>query len=244
MTDAGPMLVVCAHPGDFVWRAAGAIALAVAEDRQVTIVCLSYGERGESASQWRAGKGLDEIKAVRRDEGQRAADALGAKIEFLDAGDYPLVETAALLDELVRIYRRIAPSVVLTHAVEDPYNADHPVAAAIARKARILAQAPGVAPGTGDVLGAPPVFCFEPHQPEMCGFRPDVLLDITPVWDRKRAAMEQLAAQGHLLEYYTDLGRRRGVQARRNSGPNLGLPADSYGEAYQRVFPLVTRTLA
>ena len=244
MTDAGPMLVVCAHPGDFVWRAAGAIALAVAEDRPVTIVCLSYGERGESASQWRAGKSLDEIKVVRHEEGQRAADALGAHIEFLDAGDYPLIETPELLDRLVRIYRRVAPAVVLTHPADDPYNTDHPVASAIARKARILAQAPGVAPGTGEVLGAPPVFCFEPHQPEMCGFRPDVLLDITPVWEHKQKAMQLLAAQGHLLEYYTDLGRRRGVQARRNSGPNLGLPADTYGEAYQRVFPQVTRALA
>ncbi len=241
-TDA--MLVVCAHPGDLVWRAAGAVALAVAEGRPVTIVCLSYGERGESASQWRAGKTLEEIKSVRHDEGRRAADVLGADIEFLDAGDYPLEERPGLLDRLIATYRRAAPAVVLTHTESDPYNTDHPVASALARKARILAQAPGVAPGTGEVLGAPPVFYFEPHQPEMCGFRPDVLLDVTEVWPIKRKAMEQLAAQGHLLEYYSDLGRRRGVQARRNSGPNLGLSAGTYAEAFQRVFPQVTRTLS
>ncbi|MCZ8261228.1 MAG: PIG-L family deacetylase, partial [Beijerinckiaceae bacterium] len=41
-------LVVTAHPGDFVWRAGGAIALHVAKGYRVKIACLSYGERGES----------------------------------------------------------------------------------------------------------------------------------------------------------------------------------------------------
>ena len=42
-------LVVSAHSADFVWRAGGAIALHAAEGVAVTVVCLSYGERGESA---------------------------------------------------------------------------------------------------------------------------------------------------------------------------------------------------
>ena len=33
---------------------------------------------------------------------------------------------------------------------------------------------------------------FEPHQPEQCGWKPDVLLDITDVWETKRAAMEAM----------------------------------------------------
>ena len=63
-----PLLVVSAHAGDFVWRAGGAIAAAMAG--QATVVCVSYGERGESASQWRPDT-LDEIKAIRRAEARR-----------------------------------------------------------------------------------------------------------------------------------------------------------------------------
>ena len=48
--EAKSLLVVSAHAGDFVWRAGGAIALHAARGWQVKIVCLSYGERGESAS--------------------------------------------------------------------------------------------------------------------------------------------------------------------------------------------------
>jgi 4-oxalomesaconate hydratase len=236
-------LVISAHAADFVWRAGGAIALAAARGEPVTVVCLSYGERGESASAWRAGKTLNEIKALRRGEAESAAAVLGARIEFLDAGDYPLRETDALLDRLIAIFREVNPAVVLTHTLADPYNGDHPVAGQLALKARVLAQAPGV-PGPGEVIGTPPVFLFEPHQPEMCGFKPEVLLDISPVFETKRKAMECMAAQHHLWEYYTDLAKRRGTQLQRNAGPNLGLPNSTLGEAYMRVFPQVTGTLA
>ncbi|MFJ1608756.1 PIG-L deacetylase family protein [Streptomyces sp. NPDC088253] len=236
-------LVITAHAGDFVWRAGGAIALAASRGEKVTIACLTYGERGESAKAWREGKSLEEIKEIRRAEAEAAASTLGARVRFLDAGDYPLLATRQLTDQLVRIYRDTQPDVVLTHPLDDPYNGDHPAAARMALDARVLAQAIGY-PSEGEIIGAPPVFFFEPHQPEMCGFRPEVLLDITPVWETKRKAMECLAAQQHLWDYYTDLGKRRGVQLKRNAGPNLGLPHATYGEAYMRPYPQVTEELA
>jgi 4-oxalomesaconate hydratase len=242
MTQTGPVLVVSAHAGDFVWRAGGAIALAASQGAEVTVLCLSYGERGESARAWREGKKLDEVKALRRDEASSAAGVLGANIEFLDAGDYPLRESAGLIDDIVRCFRRVEPAVVLTHALADPYNPDHPAAARMALQARVLAQAIGY-DAPGEPLGAPPVFLFEPHQPEQCDFKPQVLLDITEVFPAKRQAMECLAAQQHMWDYYTDLAKRRGVQLRRNAGPNLGLAQTCMAEAYMRVYPQVTGTL-
>ncbi len=82
----------------------------------------------------------------------------------------------------------------------DPYNPDHPAANQISLQTRVYAQAEGY-PLPGPALGAPPVFMFEPHQPEQCEFKPDVLLDITPVWEQKRQAMESMEAQRHLVEY-------------------------------------------
>ncbi len=238
----GPVLVISAHAGDFVWRAGGAMALAAARGAPVTVVCLTFGERGESARAWREGKQLDEIKAIRRDEAASAASVLGASIEFLDAGDYPLRESAELVDQIVRCYRRISPAVVLTHPLADPYNPDHAAAARMTLQARVLAQAAGYE-APGEPLGAPPVFLFEPHQPEQCDFKPQVLLDITQVFAVKRRAMEALVAQQHMWEYYTDLARRRGVQLRRNAGPNLGVAHDTMAEAYMRVYPQVTAVL-
>ena len=238
----GPFLVISAHAGDFVWRAGGAIALASLRGAGVTVLCLSYGERGESAKAWREGKQLAEVKEIRRDEASRAAEVLGAAIEFADAGDYPLRESGELVDAVVRCYRRVSPAVVLTHALADPYNPDHPAAARIALQARVYAQAIGY-DAPGEPLGAPPVYLFEPHQPEMCDFKPQVLLDITEVFETKRQAMECLKAQPHMWDYYTDLARRRGVQLRRNAGPNLGLAHATMAEAYMRLYPEVTGML-
>ena len=199
------------------------------------MLCLSYGERGESAKAWREGKNLDEVKAIRREEASQAAAVLGASIEFLDAGDYPLRESEELVDAIVRCYRRVVPTVVLTHTLADPYNGDHPAAARMALQARVLAQAIGYE-APGEPLGAPPVFLFEPHQPEQCDFKPQVLLDITEVFDTKRKAMECLKAQPHMWDYYTDLARRRGVQFERNAGPNLGLAHD-HGRGVHAALP-------
>lgn len=242
------LLVVSAHAGDFVWRAGGAIAAATQRGERAVVACMSYGERGESASQWLRGKPIEEIKQLRRAEAEAAAAALGADVEFLDLGDYPLLESPAAVERLVEVYRRVQPTVVLTHPLADPYNGDHPAAARMALQARILAQAIGVAvdgeyPSQEEIIGAPPVFFFEPHQPEQSDFKPNVLLDITAAYPLKRQAMECLSAQKHMWDYYTSLAVRRGVQVKRNAGPNLGLAHETMGEAYMRYYPQVTSVL-
>jgi 4-oxalomesaconate hydratase len=61
---------------------------------------------------------LEKVMAGRRDEAERAAEALGAEIEFFDAGDYPLHLTEAHKERLIDIYRELNPSFVLTHSLE------------------------------------------------------------------------------------------------------------------------------
>lgn len=234
------ILVISAHAADFVWRAGGAMALYHERGYRVRILCLSYGERGESEKLWREpGMTLDRVKDARQAESERAAQILGAEIRFFDCGDYPLRISDGLIEELVSEYRRWQPELILTHSFSDPYNSDHPEAAQLTLRARIYAQAAGY-PSAHRKLGAPPVFMFEPHQPEQCDFKPQLLLDITSVFDRKRKAMESMAAQEHLWEYYTDLAKRRGTQAVRNSG----ITGIKYAEAYQRVYPQVTADLS
>jgi 4-oxalomesaconate hydratase len=236
---ADTALVVSAHSADFVWRAGGAIALHAARGWQVTVLCLSYGERGESAKLWRQpGMTLERVKAEREKEARAAAAVLGVHdIQFWDLGDYPIALSRDSLFRLVDVFRAVQPRFVLTHSKEDPYNHDHPAVTDFTQNARITAQAHGHNPGQ-TVLGAPPVYLFEPHQPEQCNWRPDMLLDITPVWERKRAAIECMAGQEHLWEYYTRVALQRGAQAARNSEKPV-----KWGEGFQSVFPHVVETL-
>jgi 4-oxalomesaconate hydratase len=233
------VLVVSAHAADFVWRAGGAIALYAQRGFRVRILCLSFGERGESERLWRQpGMTLDCVKTSRRAESEKAAAILGAEIRFFDSGDYPMRPTEETVHEMVTEFRKLQPEIVLTHSSADPYNPDHPQANDLTLRTRVYAQAAGY-PAEGKKLGAPPVFMFEPHQPEQCEFKPQILLDITSVFDVKRKAMESMEAQEHLWEYYTDLARRRGSQAVRNSGRK----EIKYAEAYQRVYPQVSGAL-
>jgi 4-oxalomesaconate hydratase len=232
-------LVVSAHSADFIWRAGGAIALYSKRGWKVKVVCLSFGEKGESQKLWKdPAMTMDRVKAGRRAEAERAGTILGASdIEFFDLGDYPLRTTLQSLERLADIYQALRPEWVLTHSLEDPYNFDHPEASRFAQEARVVAQAHG-RKGAAGAIGAPPVFLFEPHQTEQCNWKPQVILDITEVWDTKRKAFEQMDAQQHLWEYYTRVAMQRGAQGARNSDRKM-----QYGEAYQRVFPLVTGDL-
>ena len=90
----GRLLVVSAHAADFVWRAAGYIAVVTAAFGQAHVVCLSYGEHGESPGAWKQpGMTLDRVKEIRRAEAEAAGQVLGASMHFLDQGDYPLPDT-------------------------------------------------------------------------------------------------------------------------------------------------------
>src|SRR5690606_5788687 len=236
-------LVVSAHSADFVWRAGGAIATHVEQGYRMKVICLAFGERGESAKLWRKeGMTLEGVKQARREEAMKAAEILGAEIEFFDLGDYPLRVNDEALMRLVDVYRDLLPSFVLSHSEKDPYNFDHPLAMHVAQEARIIAQAEGHNPGQ-PIVGAPPVYAFEPHQTEQCGWIPNTFLDITDVWDKKYQAIQAMAGQEHLWEYYTRVAQQRGVQAKRNIGITAARNIE-YAEGYMRLTPAVVGDLS
>tara|TARA_Y100000815_G_scaffold206556_1_gene190462 strand:+ start:951 stop:1676 length:726 start_codon:yes stop_codon:yes gene_type:complete len=231
-------MVISAHAADFVWRCGGAIALHQGLGYEVTVVCLSFGERGESARLWKQeGMSLEKVKISRRKEAENAAKLLDAhNIQFLDLGDYPLDLGNDAKFRLVEIIREVQPHFVMTHSQYDPYNTDHMYTSRLAMEVRMIAQAWGHNPGE-KVLGAPQLYLFEPHQTEQMGWVPNVFLDITEVWGKKRAAIECMEGQKHLWEYYTNVARNRANHFRRNSGGQAGGQAVEYAEGFQAVYP-------
>ncbi len=231
-------LVISAHAADFVWRCGGAIALHADKGYDVTVVCLSFGERGESAKLWKQpGMDLQKVKNARRAEAEKAADVLGVKnLVCMDLGDYPLQLSQQDKYHLVDIIRDVQPAFMLSHSQYDPYNTDHMYATQVALETRMIAQAWGHKPGQ-KVLGSPQLYLFEPHQTEQMGWKPSVFLDITPVWDRKRRAIECMEGQEHLWEYYTRLAINRANHFTRNSGGQSGGRNCQYAEGFQAVFP-------
>ena len=233
------LLVVGAHAADFVWRAAGTIALISAQGGSATVVALSYGERGESGELWKEpGQTVENVKRTRHEEAVAAAAAVGATFRCLDLGDYPLAISDVAMGQLVALLEELQPHVVLTHTPVDPFNPDHPVACQAVQRARLLASGAGVASAFKRII-PPNLYYFEPHQPELSEFIPNTFVDITPVMDRKVRAMQAMHAQSYLQSYYTELASRRGNHARRISG----MEDVKYAEALQRTLPWVVKSL-
>ena len=233
------ILVVGAHSADFVWRAAGTIATVTAQGGSARVIALSYGERGESGELWNdPNQTVENVKRIRHEEAQAAAEAVGAEFQCLDLGDYPLNPSDAAIEKLIGVFQDFAPNIVLTHNPIDPFNPDHPIASQMVQKARLLSTGAGVASAFSRIT-PPDLYFFEPHQPELCDFKPNVFVDITPVMEKKIKAMDAMKAQGYLHQYYSELASRRANHARRISG----MANIKFAEAHVRTLPWVVTGL-
>lgn len=230
------LLVIAAHPGDFVWRAAGTILRHLAAGGNVKVVCLSYGVMGEAGGLWKKeGATVDTVKRERIAEAANAAEALGVELEAFDLGDYPLPNSLDTTLRLNKVIRQFRPDAIVTHPPLDPGNFDHSNTCAMVQQARVFASAPGYGP---DTVAPSSVFYFEPHQPELCEFKADVFVDISEFWARKYKAFECIRSQQPVWAYYERVGLQRGAQASRRASHAI-----THAEAFQRAFPAVAPLL-
>lgn len=232
--DQKNVLVISAHAVDFVWRAGGTIARYAKNGHRVKIIDLTLGQRGESQSLWKADPGMNEEKAmeIRRKEARTAAEILGAEIVFYDWKDHLLMFTREMMEQITADVMEFQPDIVLTHSASDPLNEDHTRAHSAVLAALRGANVSGVCPDrkpTGQVE----LYTFEPDEPDVSRFVPDIYIDITDVFDIKKAAMEAVPSQSFMAVDYTVRSQYRGALAKRF------VPGIRYAEAFQRVTPLV-----
>lgn len=231
------LLVVSAHAADFVWRGGGTIAKYVKHGANVTLIVLSYGARGESEHLWNEeNQTLENVKNIRHQEIEEAAKHLGVtNMEIWGFDDYLIDFTEERKDRMVRKIREVRPDIILTHGPTDAFNPDHENVSQFVFEASVFSIYKGI-----EVDGLPPIkqaklFGFEPHQSEISDFYPDVIIDITEVYEQKKKAMNCFQAQPHLIDYYDAKARIRGNHARRCSGEK----SYRYAEAFSRFFPYV-----
>ena len=235
------MLVISAHAADYVWRAGGTIARYISEGAEVHVVVLSYGGRGESNDLWKQeGATAESVKAIRKGETEAAAAILGVtNLEFWDLQDYPMTFTTEHEDRMVRKIRQVAPDIILTHDRFDILNPDHNQVSDFAFRCSVMSNSNGVKMDGTKTTKQMRLFGFEPHQTELSHYEPGSFVDITPVYEKKIAAMKCFQAQKHLIEYYTQRAFMRGNHARRISGNN----SYQYAESFANYFPTVGEEL-
>lgn len=232
------ILVISAHAGDYVWRSGGTIAKYISHGAKVKVVVLSLGVRGESNDLWDLpNQTAETVAKIRKEESTQAAHFLGVTdLEFWDLEDYYMkLDDDTLIDRLATLIRNFDPYHIITHGELDLLNPDHDAVNKFVFKASVLAISNGVRIEGTQTTKQTRIFGFEPHQPEICNFVPEVIIDITEVMDKKIKAMECFKAQGHLIEYYKQRAIMRGNHARRLSGNTTYKVA----ETFTRRFPYV-----
>ena len=236
MADAPTVLVFSAHAADFVWRAGGAIALYASRGHRVRILCLSYGERGESQGAWKQpGMTVERAKEIRRAESQRAAGLLGADVRFFDAGDYPLRTSDELMEALVQ---DTAPAGLFSSSHIPTRTRTTRITR---RRMRFRCRHGFMHRPKGTRFRVPlsarrPCSCSSRTSPNSAASSRRSCSTSRRSGKRSARRWNRWKRRATWSSTYSDLSRRRGSQAVRNSG-RKGI---QHAEAFQRVFPQVT----
>ena len=199
----GALKVVCVggHPDDPESGCGGTLALYAGQGHRVTIIYLTRGERGIP------GKSESEAAAIRTAEAETACGIIGAKPVFAGQIDGATELNRARVDALGALLEAETPDVVFTHWPIDTHM-DHQVASMLTIRAWMS-------------LRSPSLYFFEVDAGDQTqGFTANTYIDITPVLEKKQAALFAHASQdgrGIWREHHEIMAQWRGRE--------LGVPA-------------------
>ena len=231
----GKMLVVSAHPGDVLWRCAGAVAKNIKEGGEVRIISLSYGSAGESVALWdEDGMTYEKVKKTRDKQFSEAQKILGVEeAEIWGLDEYPMLPTREDMRRLAKCLREFQPDTILTHFNCDSLNPDHGSVLKYVMDSMEIAGGNGIyIAGTVPSFPRATIYCFEPHVPEASGFQPNVFVDISDVWEIKDKVMACMSDKANIRKMYTDRAVLRAQNAK-----SFGRKNCEYAEAYWSVYP-------
>ncbi len=173
---------VGAHPDDVAVGAGGVIASYVKRGHQATILNVTLGETVRPP-----GPQQEEAKRIRRKEGQDIARKLGADVVFLGHPANTIIPTWEMKSLLVNQLRRLQANVILFPALWDTH-ADHRNLSATMKDVMYYVGHKGMA------FEAPPcqlrsawMYSIEEDTQEL--HAPDLLFDVSDVFDQKLAAL-------------------------------------------------------
>ena len=214
------VLAMMAHPDDAEILCAGTLIRLAEAGWEVHIATAAPGDCGTTTEDRFA------ISARRTLEAAAAAELIGARYHCLDERDGMVMYDKPALQKTIDLFRRVAPTLVFTHALKD-YMLDHEMAALLARGASFAYAAPNIS--AYPVLAGSRVphlyYCdpVEGRDPLGNLVSPTTYVDIAAQLEKKTAMLACHASQREWLlahhggdEYITSMQRHaamRGQQA-------------------------------
>jgi len=198
----GSVLVVAPHPDDEIIGCGGAIALHCDRGDAVHVALVTRGEGGGDAE-------------ARWEESRRSAGLLGqTEVSCLESTDGAVAGDADLPARIAALADRLGPRVVYAPS---PFEMHPDHVATLSATAAALAGRPDLT-----------LLLYEVNTEGMASF----LLDITPVAERKRAALSAFASQLGMIDIVDKADARSRART-----VNVDLPAVTHAEAFMELAP-------
>ncbi len=214
------IIMIGAHPDDCDQDGGGTAILFSRMGHAVKFVSVTNGDAGHQSQ----GGGI--LAKRRIAEAQEAGKRFGVTYDVLDNHDGALLPTLEVRLQIIRKIREWNADIVIAPRPND-YHPDHRYTGVLVQDAAYMVAVPNVAADTPPLEKNPVFLYFQDHFQRPNPFRPDVAIDITPVFAQKIHAMDAHTSQfyewlpwigGYLNEVPSDPAQREKWLAENRKG--------------------------
>jgi LmbE family N-acetylglucosaminyl deacetylase len=185
------VIAIGAHPDDCDIKFGGTAARFARAGHQVKFLSVTNGDAGHQSM----GGGM--LAQRRYRETQESASRLGiAEYEVLDNHDGELMPTLEVRKLIIRAIRKWRADIVIAPRPND-YHPDHRYTGVLVQDAAYMVVVPNVAADTPPLERNPIFLYYQDGFQKPAPFRPDVVVPIDDVWERKVNALD-----AHVSQFY------------------------------------------
>ena len=191
------IIMIGAHPDDCDEDGGGTAALFAQMGYAVKFVSVTNGDAGHQALK---GK---ELAKRRFAEAQESGKRLGVTYDVLDNHDGLLMPSLEVRLEIIRKIREWNADVVIAPRPND-YHPDHRYTGVLVQDAAYMVSVPNIAPDVPALKKNPVFLYYQDRFQRPNPFRPDVVVDITSVYDKKVSGLD--AHESQMYEWLPWIG--------------------------------------
>jgi LmbE family N-acetylglucosaminyl deacetylase len=193
------VIAIGAHPDDCDIKAGGIAAKYAALGHKVRFVSVTNGDAGHQAE----GGGM--LAARRRAEARESGRRLGIEYIVLDNHDGELVPSLDVRLQIIRQIREWDADIVIAPRPND-YHPDHRYTGILVQDASYMVTVPNIASDTPAIKKNPLFLYFSDRFSRPQPFRPDIVVSIDDVLEKKYSALD-----AHVSQFYEWLAWHAGV---------------------------------
>ena len=182
------VIMIGAHPDDCDLKGGGTAALFSSLGYKVKFVSVTNGDAGHQS------QGGGALAKRRIAEAKEAGKRFNVEYDVLDNHDGELLPTLDVRLQIIRKIREWNADIVIAPRPND-YHPDHRYTGVLVQDAAYMVAVPNVAPDVPPLKKNPVFLYFQDFFERPNPFRPDIAVDISPVFEQKVHALDAHESQ-------------------------------------------------